>query len=197
MKIKYNAPVVLTFTLISTVVMAIGQLFPGFIYSFFALPGYPGFSIIFSLDVYKLFTHVAGHADWTHLLGNFTFILLIGPIIEEKYGSGNLFFMIMATALLTGLAHLLVNLIFQDQVGLLGASGVVFMMIILISFTNIKAGEIPLTLIFVILLFLIKEIIDMFKPDSVSQLAHIIGGMCGGFFGFLFHKKLLIEDDTA
>lgn len=35
----------------------------------------------------RLFGHVLGHASWDHFTGNILLILVIGPMIEEKYGS--------------------------------------------------------------------------------------------------------------
>ena len=35
----------------------------------------------------RLFTHVLGHVDWEHFIGNMMYILLLGPMLEEKYGS--------------------------------------------------------------------------------------------------------------
>jgi uncharacterized membrane protein YdcZ (DUF606 family) len=68
--------------------------------------------------------------------------------------------------------------------GLLGASGLAFMMILLASFTNHKEGELPLTFVLVVILFLSKEVVQAFARDDVSQFAHIIGGVCGSLFGF-------------
>ncbi len=136
-------------------------------------------------DWIRLFTHVAGHAGWQHLLGNFAFILLLGPILEEKYGSALVLLMLLITALVTGL----LNGFFSEQ-ALLGASGVVFMMILLVSFTNIRGGEIPLTFILVVALYLVKEIVSAFDDgDQVAQFAHIAGGVCGSLFGFLRPRK--------
>jgi len=135
-------------------------------------------------SVLSLVSHVIGHASLNHLLGNMTFILLLGPIIEEKYGSRFTLFMIVITALVTGL----LNVSFFDT-GLLGASGIVFMLILLVSFTNVKKGEIPLTFILVALLFVGKEVLDSIGTDQVSQFAHIIGGACGSLFGFLGHSQ--------
>lgn len=185
MVIRYNAPIILTFALVSAAAMLIAQFVGmGFMQSFFMVPGkYGGFNF-FSLDFYKLVSHAIGHANWEHLLGNFTFILLIGPILEEKYGSSNILFMMIVTALVTGI----VNVLFF-QTALLGASGIVFMLIVLISFTNIKGNEIPVTLIVIILLFLTKEIIGMFQQNDISEAAHLIGGASGGIFGFFFSKN--------
>ena len=46
------------------------------------------------LTYVRLFTHSIGHENWDHLVGNFLYILLVGPMIEEKYGSINLLIML-------------------------------------------------------------------------------------------------------
>ena len=127
-----------------------------------------------------LFTHVLGHASLDHLIGNLTFILLVGPIVEEKYGDMRTLFMMLVTAFATGL----LNILFFKS-GLMGASGIVFMFILLVSFTNSKSGEIPITFILIAILFIGKEIIQSLSNDQVSQFAHIIGGLCGSVFGFI------------
>jgi membrane associated rhomboid family serine protease len=180
MRIRYNAPVILTFTLLATGVLIVNQIAGGFTEAFFV--SYPDFggSII---DFVRLFTHVIGHRNWLHLMSNFSFILLIGPVLEEKYRSGPLLAMVLITALVTGI----LNIIFFST-GLMGASGIVFMLILLSSFTNIRSGEIPLTFILIVVLFLAKEFIDAFAEDNISQFAHVIGGICGSLFGFLLTK---------
>lgn len=184
MKLKYNAPVILSFTLLSALVMLGGSVFgPGLVETLFQIPGKGQDFRLLSLGALRLLTHVIGHAGWAHLLGNFTFILLIGPILEEKYGSGLLLSMMMITALVTGALNVLVF-----PTGLFGASGIVFMLILLISITNIRAGEIPLTFIVVVLLFLVKEIVGAFQENDISEFAHIVGGICGASFGFLLHS---------
>ena len=68
---------------------------------------------------------------------------------------------------------------------LLGASGIVFMMIVLSSFTEMKKDGIPVTLILVVIFYLGGEIMDGIRgSDSISQLTHIVGGICGLVFGF-------------
>ncbi len=132
------------------------------------------------VSVLTLFTHVLGHVSWEHLIGNLTFILLIGPIIEEKFGSKMTLLMMLFTAFMTGIF----NIIFFHT-GLLGASGEVFMMILLVSFTNSKSGEIPITFILIAILFIGKEVIQSLQNDQISQFAHIMGGICGSIFGFI------------
>ncbi|MBK9035215.1 MAG: rhomboid family intramembrane serine protease [Myxococcales bacterium] len=172
MRVRYNAPVVLTFALAAAVV----QLLPESIQRYFA--AWPEF---YDWRSYLgLFSHILGHAGWDHLLANFSIILIIGPILEERHGSASLLGMILITALITGL----INVAFTNQY-LVGASGIAFMMVVLASVANIKAGEIPLTFIAVAVLFMGREVVGAFKDDQVSQAAHLIGGTIGGAFGFL------------
>jgi membrane associated rhomboid family serine protease len=177
MKLKFNSPVVLGFSLICVVVFVLDKLMAGQLMPSFTL-GYIDFSR--PLSVLTLFTHVLGHASLDHLIGNLTFILLVGPIVEEKYGDMRTLFMMLVTAFATGL----LNILFFKS-GLMGASGIVFMFILLVSFTNSKSGEIPITFILIAILFIGKEIIQSLSNDQVSQFAHIIGGLCGSVFGFI------------
>ena len=55
----------------------------------------------------RLFTYVLGHEGWYHLLSNLMVILLIGPLLEEKYGSLQLLEMIAITAGVTGALNIL------------------------------------------------------------------------------------------
>jgi membrane associated rhomboid family serine protease len=179
MKLTYNAPVTLSFALMSSAVLLISQISGSQQFlSLFAIGGTMDLSN--PVDYVRLLSHVIGHANWNHLISNFALILLLGPILEEKYGSRSLLFMMTVTALVTGLLNVLLF-----STGLLGASGIVFMMILLVSFANFRRGEIPLTFILVVLLYLTREILTAFQEDSVSQFAHVVGGFCGSIFGFL------------
>ncbi len=185
MRIRYNAPVTLTFTLLAAAVLTADQ-FTGhtLIMNYFSVPGKSGFNTSSFVQFFRLFTHVLGHAGWAHLLGNFSIILLVGPILEEKYGSFSLFIMILTTAFVTGILNVLLF-----DTGLFGASGIAFMMILLAPFTNTKTGDIPLTFIFIVILYLTKQIISSFREDSIAEFAHIAGGFCGSLFGFFHTTK--------
>lgn len=191
MRLQYNSPVILTFTIISAVVVFFTGSSSGEpmsidgLQAWFAVGG-PLVSFGNPLTWPRLFTHVLGHAGWEHYIGNFMLILLIGPILEEKYGSKDLLFMILFTAAITGILQII---LFPGQV-LLGASGVVFMLIILGSITNYQAGKIPITFILVMILYIGKEVFASFGADQVSQFAHIIGGICGAVFGFVIEGGL-------
>ena len=113
-------------------------------------------------------------------------MLLLGPMIEEKYSSKTLIEIISLTAVITGL----VNYLLFWNVGLCGASGIVFAFIVLASFTGFKEGEVPLTFILITLIFIGQQIVEgIFVTDNVSNLSHIIGGLIGAVIGYALNKK--------
>lgn len=177
MRIKWNAPVTLSFALASTIIFVLDKFLMGSLMGLFTV--YPQIQWSNPFSILTLLTHCLGHGSMDHLLSNLTFILLIGPIVEEKYGSSALLYMIIITALITGI----ITVLFMN-VGLMGASGIVFMLILLVSFTNVNGREIPITFILIAILFLGKEVLKSFELNNISETAHVIGGICGSAFGF-------------
>lgn len=143
-------------------------------------------SLASPLTYVRFFGHICGHASWSHFLGNITMLLVVGPMLEEKYGSGNMLIVIAVTALITGLA----NFIFFPGIQLLGASGVVFAFILLSSFTSFREGEIPITFILVAVIYIGGQVYDgIFVQDNVSNLTHILGGGVGSVLGYTMAKN--------
>ena len=178
----YNSYVILTFFFISLLALYFNKVSKGRVND--VLFSCYRSSVLKPLSYVRLFTHIFGHVDWDHFKNNFLIILLIGPSLEEKYGSINLVIMILITAFITGVIHVLFK-----KTKLLGASGTAFMLILLSSFVNIKNGTVPLTLILICLFYVIDEIKDvLLKKDHVSHLGHLIGAICGMGFGFYFLK---------
>lgn len=180
-KFDYNAPVILTYFFICFLILMIDKLCRGkFSKTFFTT--YKNDSLLNPLTYFKLISHSLGHADWDHLYSNFIKILLIGPLIEEKYGSINLLIALVLTSLIIGIVNK-----FLGKGGILGASGVAYMLILLSSFVNMENGKIPITLTLIILFFVVDEVIKLFrrKKDGVSHLGHITGSLCGIVLGVL------------
>ena len=182
MKVQYNSPVILTYAIACAVVLTLSYVLGPAIKNLFILRN--SFNPINLLDYFRLVSYVVGHADWSHLVGNFALILVVGPLLEEKYGAPKLIKMIIVTALVTAA----LNIIFFNN-NVLGASGIVFMLILLSSFSSFQQGHIPLTFILVFILYIGREVVNSFENDQVSQFGHIMGGICGGLFGFYGSEK--------
>ncbi|MBD5143977.1 MAG: rhomboid family intramembrane serine protease [Ruminococcus sp.] len=182
-KIEVNSPVIIWYTVISFIVLLFGYATSKTsTMSIFTCYRTSPKDIMMYI---RLVTYVFGHADISHYMNNFFLITLIGPMLEEKYGSKRLIIMMVITALIGGIVNILVT-----TSGLLGASGIAFMMIILCSCTSVKSGKIPLTLMIVVIIYIGKEIVaGVTTMDNVSQLTHILGGICGIVFGLYYNEK--------
>lgn len=183
-RIFCNSPVIIGFTILSLIVLLLGDLTGGqtdlLLFSVYRAP------LTDPLTYVRLFGHVLGHADWAHFMGNVMLILVIGPLLEEKYGPLNLLFVILSAALLTGL----VNYICFPHVRLLGASGVVFAFILLSSFASMRENGIPLTLLLVAAIYIGGQIYDgIMVRDNVSNLSHILGGLTGALLGYVMNRN--------
>ena len=180
LKISYNAPVTLTFALLSLGALIANHFTGGWsnahLFSVYQC------SLADPLAWLRFFGHVLGHSGYAHFSGNMVLFLVMGPPMEEKYGSRALLAGILLTALVSGLLQCL---LFPGS-ALLGASGIVFMLILLSSLAGMKAGTIPLTLILVSVIYLGQEIFSaLFVQDNVAHFMHLVGGLCGAGFGFL------------
>ena len=177
--ILYNSPVILTFALLSLLALALGKLTGGWTtQNLFCV--YRS-SLTDLLTYPRFFLHVLGNSDFAACCTNIVIMLAVGPMAEERFGSKRLLLAIAVTALVTGL----VLWFFFPNAALMGASGVVFMLIVLASFAGVRGGTIPLTLILVLALYLGGEIVQAVTGEAgLQQLTHIAGGVVGVIFGF-------------
>lgn len=178
-RIIYNSPVILTYTFVSLAALILDYVTGGWTTTHFFTVYRSSF--LNPLTYVRLVGHAIGHSGFTHYTNNFMMILILGPALEEKYGSKRLLVYMLLTAAAIGIVHCLVS-----SGGLLGASGIVFMFIVLSSCTSIREGTVPLTLILVLIFYLGDQVLQgVFTRDNVSQLAHILGGVMGAVFGLL------------
>ncbi len=180
-QLDYNSPVILTYLALS-----LGACLLNF------LTRNKSNKLLFSsyrshilnpLTYIRMFTHAIGHQNLDHLIHNFLFILLVGPMIEEKYGSLTLLILFLITSLVIAIF----NIIFNDYV-ILGASGNVYMLIVLSSFSNLTEGKIPLTLILILIFYVISEVRKSITEGNkkIYHDGHLIGALLGIVYGFYF-----------
>ncbi len=182
-RLTFNSPVVLSIVAISFIATLLNELTGGasnilFFMTYRSSPLSP-------LTWLRMFTHIFGHSGWTHLIGNMSYLLLLGPMLEEKYSSQTLAAIVAITAVVTSL----INCLLFPNVALCGASGVVFAFILLSSFTNFREGEIPLTFVLVAVFFIGQQVYEgITVQDNISNMAHIVGGMVGSFLGYHLNR---------
>lgn len=183
-RITLNAPVILTFTLLCFLATLAGWFTGGaateLLFMTYRAPLNDPMTWLW------LFTHIIGHADWSHFIGNASYLLLLGPMLEEKHGPGAIAGIILATALITGV----VNTVLFPGVAVCGASGVVFAFILLTSYTSFREGELPVTVLLVAAIYIGQQMYDgIMLKDNISNMAHILGGIIGSAAGYRLNKK--------
>ena len=184
LKISINSPVVLGFSAICLIALVLSIVTNGTTNKLIFMTYHS--SLTNPLTYLRFFTHVFGHSGVEHFMGNITYILFLGPLLEEKYGSKLLIQSIVITAFITGI----VNYILFPNIALCGASGVVFTFILLSSFTGFKDREIPLTFILVAAIFLGQQVYEgIMLKDNISNLSHVLGGVVGSVMGYLLNKN--------
>jgi len=183
-KISYNAPITLTFVIICFVATILGVITRDAVTRVLFMTYRD--SLANPMTYLRLFTHIFGHSGWSHFIGNASYLLLLGPMLEEKYGAKGILMVMGITSIVTAL----VNFILFPNTGLCGASGVVFAFILLASFTGFKEGELPMTFILVAIIFLGQQVVEgVALRDNISNMAHIVGGIVGAAFGYFLNKK--------
>ena len=182
--LKYNAPVTLTIALLSLLALALNELTDGWttqnLFCFYksALTDY--------LTYPRAVLHILGNTSLTECTANIIILLVVGPAAEERFGSAKVLFAVLATAIA---AALIMWFLFPTS-AIMGASGVLFMMMVLASFASMRGGAIPITLILVLILFLGSEVLQAVTGDAgLQELTHIAGGVVGMVLGFAFSRR--------
>ncbi len=183
LKIVINAPVIIGFSALCLAVMIARVLLGDGVLALFTTHR---ISLSSPGSFLRAFSYVLGHVSWSHFVGNMSYILLLGPMLEEKYGSRRMILVILMTAFITALIN---SLLFPGS-GLIGASGVVFAFILMTSFTGFREGEIPMSFLLVAAVYLGQQVMDgLFVRDNISQMGHILGGAVGGIIGFAWNRR--------
>ena len=184
-RITFNSPVILSFVGVCLLALILDKITGGI--STLKLFSVYRSSFLNPLTYVRLIGHIFGHAGWSHFINNIMMILILGPMLEEKYGSKDILLVILITAVVTGAFHM----IFSPLTRLLGASGVVFAFILLSSLTSFDDGGIPVTFILVAVIYIGEQIYQLIVITSnVSNITHIIGGAVGATFGFVSNKLM-------
>lgn len=225
--LKYDSPVTLTFVLLSTLILALDSFaLKGFLttnificHGSKAVGNIAAFDYKNFLDYLRLFTHTLGSSGWQSLLANSTFILLLGPTLEERYGSPILLLMIVLTSLVGGVLNACLVPFFTS-----GSQSIVFMMICLAAITAFSKKEVPLSWIIVFALYFALKLCSSYSDFSSSNstsfsfsstsggkkidfiefltlnlntFTSLAAGIVGSLFGFLVSPKKRNSSENA
>mmetsp|Transcript_4028 Transcript_4028/g.7325 ORF Transcript_4028/g.7325 Transcript_4028/m.7325 type:complete len:259 (-) Transcript_4028:128-904(-) len=136
----------------------------------------------YPLSIPRFFLHVFGHGDWNHFFGNTTSLLLVLPMLEEKYKARWL----VCISILNAFAAAVLNICLTKATVVLGASGIVFQCMLLAVFSGRyhAPGDIPMTFLLAIVVYIVPEVQGFGSKDGVSHMAHLVGGAVGAAAAF-------------
>lgn len=190
LKFHYDSPVMLSFAFITLIIFVLdtfalkGKLKEMWLVTPTAAGGQFPFAFSDFRSILRLFVHVFGYSQNEILICNLIFILLLGPQMEERYGSVIIGIMIFVSSLFSGV----LNACFCKN-AVCGAEPVVFMLILLWTMMQLSRSKISASAIAVIALF-IAMLIFRKNPNGVVGVAVIAaGGLCGSLFAFLTSPK--------
>ena len=182
--IRFNSPVILSFALMSLLALALHVVTNGLTTQTF-FSSYHS-SLYDPMTYLRFVSHVLGCVSFDEYATLMLPLLLIGPPLEEKYSGVTLAVAIAMTALITGLVNFAV---FRGNT-LMGPNAVIFMLLVLTSFTDMKKEGIPLTMVLVVVFYLGREIqAGMAVANHAHEFLNVVGGICGVIFGFALNGK--------
>jgi len=153
-----------------------------------------GFTELFLLDssaylqIWRFVTAVFLHGGFAHLLYNVLALALFGSILERFIGGKRFLIVFFVTGILANL----ISVNFYDSS--LGASGAIFgvigALVIIRPLMVIWAFGMPMPMFIAGILWAAGDLIGLFVPSNVANLAHLSGMFFGLIFGFSYRKKV-------
>lgn len=151
-----------------------------------------GFTELFLLDsnasfeVWRFLSSIFLHGDLTHLLYNLFALGLFGSILERLIGGKNFLLVFFVTGILAGIA----SFFFYDSS--LGASGAIFgvigALIVIRPTLPVFVFGLPMPIFIAGIIWAGGDILGIFFPSGVANLAHL-GGLAFGLIMGVFYRK--------
>ncbi len=173
----------------------------------FALQTIPGFTELFFLDagawqeVWRFITSIFLHGDLPHLLYNGFALVLFGSILERLIGGKKFLIVFFVSGILANLVS--VNF-YQASLGASGAVfGIIGALIIVRPGQMVWAFGLPMPIFIAGILWVIGDVIGLFVPSGIANIAHLSGLGFGLVLGFWFRhgvgkrKRRFIVDERA
>jgi GlpG protein len=134
-----------------------------------------------------IFGHIFVHSGLAHWANNMALILLLAPALESRYGSLKFVGTMGALTFLVGISESLLLIFTQKTV--IGASDLVFALILMTTFAQSRKGEIPIASILVAILWGVHELGGLLTKDSIANSAHLVGAAWGFVWGLWLLPK--------
>ncbi len=115
---------------------------------------------------------------------NIAILLLLGPRVEERYGSVLLILMFAISSFVAGI----LSAIFLP-LSIYGLDGIAILLVLLTLFECANLKEISFNYIILLTLLLANSIVLSVQQNYYGILVHYLGSLCAGSFGFLDYSE--------
>jgi uncharacterized protein len=150
-------------------------------------------SALYSMEYWRFISAIFLHRDIIHLLYNLFALLFFGIILEKKIG-GNRFLIVF---FISGIIANIIAVNFYSSS--LGASGAIYGIIgclaILDPFMFVWAFGLLMPMFIAAILWTLGDVIGLFIPSDVGNIAHISGIGFGVLLGILFRTKIIKNNE--
>lgn len=190
LKFSYDAPVTITMALLLLVLFMIDSLIikSPVIAKFLMAPTTASGTVPFAFSSPKallgVLLHIFSYTDLSQLLCDVVFLLLLGPFMEERYGSVIIGIMIFVASLFSGV----LNACFC-KAPVSGAACVVFMLILLDFLMSLSKKKIAAASLFALIIFVVRLATAKSENGFVDVVIVMAGGLCGSLFAFIASPK--------
>lgn len=154
-----------------------------------------GFTELFLLNAsayhqfWRFLTSIFLHGGLAHLLYNIFALALFGSMLERLIGSRRFLVIFFVSGLLANI----ISVNFYDSS--LGASGAIFgvigALVAIRPLMFIFAFGFPMPLFIAGIIWAAGDLIGLFVPSNVANLAHLSGMFFGLILGFIYRKRAL------
>ena len=148
-------------------------------------------SSVFEGQVWRFVSAVFLHGSGGHLLYNMFALVLFGSIVERLVGGKRFWIIFFATGIF---ANLLSVNFYNSSLGASGAiMGIIGALVILRPGMSVWAFGMPMPMFVAAGLWAIGDIIGVFVPSNIANLAHLsgmaLGIVIGIYYGSLLRRK--------
>ena len=161
----------------------------------FILQQIPGFTEMFVLnslaitnfEIWRFLTAIFLHGDITHLVYNLFALLFFGIAVEKLIGSERFLILFLSSGII---ANLISINFYPSSLGASGAIyGILGALTIIKPFMMVWAFGLIMPMFIAAIVWIIGDVIGIFVPSNVGNIAHLSGIGIGFILGLIFKLK--------
>ncbi|MEK6855904.1 MAG: rhomboid family intramembrane serine protease [Nanoarchaeota archaeon] len=153
----------------------------------FLIPGFTDFLLLDQskpLELWRFVTSMFLHGGLAHIISNLFVLVLFGLTLEKLIGSKRFLMVYFVSGIL---ANIIAINFYQSSLGASGAIfGIIGALIIIRPTLTVFAFGMPMPMFIAGILWIILDLIGVFVPSDVANIAHLTGIAGGIILGIIF-----------